>query len=201
MPIRRNTRGRRPNKQTHSVSRLTRELHGHENRLRTLDPPATNRRPYYSIVVSQTYLSDGSSIGITVEGIVKALLSQLGLPQQAAAAITIKLQRADFYAISKADSDVRPSLTCDYSSLSPTIADPTTPGSAIVSYPLLKRLIDLGGVTSCAKVSYTWPLHMRDIPLSNTANFTVCDTATNLTEIDARFHLQWSSADIATPIP
>ena len=199
-PSRRGTRGRRT-KNPASVRDLTRELHGHENKLRSLDPPPTNRRPYYSIVVSQTFTSDGTAIGITVQNVIKSLLDQLGLPSQAASAITVKLQRADFYAISKADTDVRPSLTCDYSSLSPTIADPTTPGSAIVSYPLLKRLIDLGGVSSCAKVSYSWPLHMRDIPLTNTANFVVCETASNLTEIDARFHLQWSSADIATPTP
>lgn len=166
-----------------------------------MDPPPVNRRPYWSITVAQTYLSDGTSIGVEVSSIVKSLLEQLGLPTQAASSISIKIQRIDLYAVSKANSTVRPAISCDYSGLIPSAGDPTTPGNAIVSYPLMARLNDIGGVSSSAKVSYTWPLSMRDMPLSNTANFVVFEVATNMTEIDARIHLQWSSADIATPIP
>jgi len=165
-----------------------------------MDPPTVNRRPFWSITVAQTYLSDGTSVEVDVASIVKSLIEQLGLPVQAAASITIKVQRVDLYAVSKANSTVRPSISADYSGLIPSSADPTTPGNAIVSYPLLSRQNDIGGVSTSAKVSYTWPLSMRDMPLSNTANFVVFEVGTNMTEIDARIHLQWSSADIASPL-
>jgi len=203
-----NTRRARPrgvtaasNCRDSAVSSLKRELHGYQNKLTHLAPPQVNRRPYNTIVVAQTYLSDGTSIGITVSNIVKALISQYGLVTQNAASITFKLRRVDCYAVSKANSDIRPSVNADYSSLVPSVGDPTTPGNAIVSYTLLKRLADIGNVAEAACVSYTWPLAMRDIPLSQTADFVLVTAATNVTELDCRFHLSWSMADIADPIP
>jgi len=151
--------------------------------------------------VAQTYLTDGTSVGVEIKGIIASLAGQLGLPDQAKSNLVIKLQRVDLYALSKANSDVRPAMTCDYSSLTPTLGDPQTPGAAEVVYPLLKRLRDIGGVSTAAKVSYTWPLSMRDIPLQQSANFVAFETSANVTEIDARIHLLWSTADVATPIP
>jgi len=174
-------------------------LHGHENKLRALDPVSLNRRPYNSLVVQQTLISEGTSIGVQVSGIVKALLGQLGLATQDATLINIKIRRCDCWAASKANSTVRPAVSADFSSLVPTVADPTTPGNAIVAYPNMKRLSDLGGVTSAARVSYSWPTAMADIPLNQNADFVVMETASNITEIDVRWHVLWNTADIASP--
>lgn len=175
------------------------EVHGHANNLRALDPPKVNRRPFYSIVVKQTLQSTGTSIGMQVSGIVKSLLGQLELAAQDATKITIKIKRCDCWAINKSNSTVRPAVNADYSSLVPQVADPTTPGNAIVAYPNIKRLEDLGSTTKAARVSYTWPLAMRDMPLNQNADFVVLETASNMTEIDVFWHIDWSTNDIASP--
>lgn len=115
--------------------------------------------------------------------------------------MNIKIQRCDVWAVSKANSTVRPAVNADFSSFVPVCGDPETPGPAVVTYPLIKRLEDIGSVSSAARVSYTWPRSMSDIPLNQTANFVVVEVASNVTEIDIRWHLQFSTADISTPIP
>lgn len=94
---------------------------------------------------------------------------------------------------------MRPAVNADFSSLIPQCGDPTTPGVAIVAYPLIKRLEDLGGVSSAARVSYTWPKSMSDVPLNKNADFVIAEVASNMTEIDVRWHVQWSTSDVATP--
>jgi len=137
---------------------------------------------------------------LEVSAVVKALAAQLGLAANTNTILNVKVQRCDVWAVSKANSSVRPSVNCDFSSLVPIVGDPVTPGNAIVVYPLLKRLQDLGGVTSAARVSYSWPKHMADIPLNQNADFVVIEVSSNMTEIDIRWHLQWSTTDIATPV-
>lgn len=183
-----------------ALQQLKDSLHGHANRVRSLDPPATNRRPYFSVVVQQTIVSDGTSIGIEVSSVVKALGAQLGLVANDNKIINVKIQRCDVWAVSKANSTVRPAVNADFSSFVPVCGDYQTPGNAVVAYPLMKRLEDIGGVTSAAKVSYSWPRSMSDIPLNQTANFVVIEVASNMTEIDIRWHLQFSTADIASGI-
>jgi len=185
----------------HSLAMLKSSLHGHPNRLRMQDPPQVNRRPFNNIVVQQTLVSDGTSLGISVSSLVKALTSQLGLVANDQTIMCIKLHRCDVWAISKANSTVRPSVNCDYSSLIPQVGDPTTPGNAIVAYPMLKRLEDIGGVSSAARVSYSWPKAMADQPLNLNADFILINVASNMTEIDIRWHLHWSTTDIQTPLP
>jgi hypothetical protein len=145
-------------------------------------------------------LSTGTSIGIEVSSVVKALANQLGLVANDNKIINVKIQRCDVWAVSKANSSVRPAVNADFSSFVPTVGDFQTPGNAVVAYPLMKRLEDIGGVTSAAKVSYSWPRSMSDIPLNQTANFVVVEVASNLTEIDIRWHVQFSTADIADAI-
>jgi len=152
------------------------------------------------VVVQQTVLSSGTSISIQVASVVKALGAQLGLIANDNKIINVKIQRCDVWAVSKANSTVRPAVNCDFSAVIPVCGDPATPGNAVVVYPLMKRLEDIGGVTSAAKVSYTWPRHMQDIPLNQTANFNVVEVASNMGEIDIRWHLQWSTADIADSV-
>lgn len=195
------TRGRGANRRsiTRSLNLLKSEMHGHANNLRALDPPKVNRRPFQSIVVQQTLLSSGTSIGVQVTGIVKALLGQLGLATQDATLITIKIKRCDCWAVNKSNSTVRPAVNADFSSLIPQVADPTTPGNAIVAYPIMKRLEDIGSTTKAARVSYTWPISMRDMPINQNADFVVMETSSNMTEIDVHWHIDWSSNDIASP--
>jgi hypothetical protein len=152
------------------------------------------------MVVQQTVLSTGTSIGIEVSSVVKAVGAQLGLVANDNKIINVKIQRCDVWAVSKANSTVRPSVNADFSSFVPSVGDFQTPGNAVVAYPLMKRLEDIGGVTSAARVSYSWPRHMADIPLNQTANFVLIDVASNMTEIDLRWHLQFSTADIADAI-
>jgi len=200
MNNKRSNRGsRRPNI-ARSLNLLKSELHGHANNLRALDPPKINRRPFQSIVVQQTLLSSGTSLGVQISGIVKALLGQLGLATQDATLITIKIRRCDFWAVNKSNSTVRPAVNADFSSLIPQVADPTTPGNAIVAYPIMKRLADLGSITKASRVSYTWPLSMRDMPINQNADFVVIETSSNMTEIDVHWHLDWSTTDIASPL-
>lgn len=179
---------------------LKRSLTGYETKMRRLDPPPVNRRPYYPLVIGQTYVSDGSALEVQVKDVVKALSTQLGLSAQTATALTVKMQRVDCYAVSKADSSVRPSISVDYSSLVPCLGDPTTPGVAEVSYPHIKRLNDVGSVAAAATTSYTWPQAMRDIPLTQQSNFTLFEFSTNLTEVDVRIHVLWSTSDVASPV-
>jgi hypothetical protein len=182
------------------LTNLKRSMAGHENKLRRVDPGPVNRRPYYPLVVGQTFVSSGAAISLSVVEIIKALTTQLQLSAQDTSIITIKLQRIDCFAISKADSSVRPSLSVDFSSLIPTLNDPTTPSVAGVSYPHIMRLNDVGSVGKAASASYTWPQNMRAMPLSNQSNFNIIDFSTNLTEMDCRIHLLWSTADVATPV-
>lgn len=193
-------RGANSNASMRALSALKSNLHGHANNLRSQDPPRINRRPYQTLVVQQTLVGAGAAIAVQVSGVVKALLGQLGLAVQDATLINIKLQRCDCWAVSKADSSVRPALNTDFSSLIPAIGDPTTPGNAIVAYPKIKRLEDIGGVASAARVSYTWPLSMRDIPLTQQSDFVLIETSSNMTEIDIFWHVQWSPSDIASPV-
>jgi hypothetical protein len=192
------------NKGTVSIQRqlnsLRRSITGYETKLKNPDPKPVNRRPFYPLVVGQTYVTSGAAISLTVVDIVKALSGQLALAAQDTTIIVIKIQRIDCYAISKADSSVRPSISADFSSLVPTLNDPTTPSVAGVSYPVISRLNDVGSVSRAAAVSYTWPQNMRAMPLSSQSNFTVLDFSTNLTEMDARIHLQWSTLDVASPV-
>jgi hypothetical protein len=183
-----------------AINSLKSALHGHANNPRSPDPPKVNRRPYYTLVVQQTITGSGAAIAVQVSQLVKATLGQLGLATQDATLINIKLQRCDVWAVSRADSSVRPALNADFSSLIPTMGDPTTPTNAIVAYPKIKRLEDIGSVSNAARVSYTWPLSMRDIPLNQQSDFVLIETSSNLVETDIFWHIQWNTGDIASPV-
>jgi hypothetical protein len=202
MPRKRNTNN---NTQSNAaalrqIASLKRSLAGHANIIRNPDPTPVNRRPFYPLVVAQTYVSTGAAVEITTKAIVTSLLDQLQLAAQTATIVIFKLQRVDCYAVSKADSSVRPSVSVDFSSLIASLDDPTTPtGPTGINYPKIARLNDIGGVSTAASVSYTWPQHMRAMPLTGVSQFTVFEFATNMTELDCRIHLMWSTLDIAPP--
>jgi hypothetical protein len=140
-------------------------------------------------------------VEITTKAIVTSLLDQLQLAAADGTIVVFKLQRIDCWAVSRADSSVRPSISVDFSSLIATLDDPQTPsGPTGINYPKIARLNDIGGADTAASVSYTWPQHMRAMPLTPLSNFTVFEYATNLTELDARIHLLWSTLDIAPPV-
>lgn len=186
-----------------ALGRYKREQHGHENILQAIDPPAVNKRPFNTIKLHFVKETDqvGIAFSFTVNDIVNLLLSQLGINTQASAIAVVKLQRVDAWGTSSAGDSLRPSVTADISSLVPQLGDPATPGNAIVHYPVLKKLTDTGSVSRPARVSYTWPLSQREIPLSKNSNFTVVTFASNVKETDVFFHVQWSTTDVAPPVP
>lgn len=181
------------------VNGLKSALHGHANKLRHLAPPCVNLRPFNSIVVTHVIPSAGVEYFIKASAIVEYLQNQLGLQAATNTKIVIKLKRIDFYAIPIGPSSDRPACNMIVSSLSPIVGDPVTPGNAIVSYGNLYSSTDVGNLQECAKLSYTFPLHMADIPISTTADFNVCEVASNMTNAELRFHIQWSTVDDAPP--
>jgi hypothetical protein len=135
----------------------------------------------------------------TPSDMINALTTQLGLPSQASSIINIKVQRVDAYTMSTGASTDRPAISMDVSSVTPSIGDPTTPGNAEVFYGIMKKLSDQGNLSDAAKVSYTWPTAMADVPLSSQSVFALASVAGNQPNTAVRFHLLWSTTDIATP--
>jgi len=186
-----------------ALNRYKREQHGHENKLNMTDPSAVNKRPFNTIKLHFVKQTDeaGIAFSISVEDIIKVLLNQLGLQTQTATIACVKLQRVDAWATSAAGDTLRPACTAEISSLVPQVGDPATPGNAIVSYPIIKSLTDTGSVSTPARVSYSWPLSQRDIPLNKNSNFTVGTFSSNTKDSDVFFHVQWSTTDVADPLP
>jgi hypothetical protein len=131
--------------------------------------------------------------------ITNRLIDQLGLITQNKPVMNVKVQRVDAYCMPTGASTDRPSISMDVSSVTPGIGDPTTPGNAEVFYGILKKLADQGNLSDAAKVSYTWPRHMADLPLSSQAVFQLVGVAGNLANTTVRFHLLWSTTDIGAP--
>jgi hypothetical protein len=182
------------------IAMLKRQMHGHKNDLRHMAPPQVTRRPWYPLIVDYVKPEAGIEVFFTPSEIINILANQLGLPGQASSIINIKLQRVDVYAMSTATSTDRPAVQMDVSAVTPSIGDPATPGNAEVFYSVIKKLADQGNLSESAKVSYTWPSHMADQPLSSQSVFTVVQSSGNVTNTLTRFHLLWSSSDIATPV-
>jgi len=181
------------------VNRLKSELHGHSNRLRHLAPPGFSRRPFNNLVVSHVIGSPGIEEFFNAGDVITFLKNQLGLQDQTKSLIVIKLHRIDYYAVPVGTSTDRPSVSMSVSSLIPTVGDPATPQNAIVSYGNLFDKQDLGSLQDCAKLSYTFPKAMSDIPLSQQASFNFLSCAANVPNSEIRFHLQWSTIAEATP--
>merc|ERR1711887_155916 len=110
-----------------ALQRYKAEMHGHENKLQMVDPTAVNLRPFNTIRLRFTY--DTDQVGISVKEVVKNLLDQLGLTTQASTLVVFKVQRMDVFATAASGDTLRPSVSCDYSSIVPQLSDPTTPTS------------------------------------------------------------------------
>lgn len=179
---------------------LKRSMHGHANKLSHVAPPQISRRPWYPLVLDYVTPTAGTETFFSPSEIITILVSQLGLPSQATANMNIRLNRVDVYGMAVAGSTDRPSVSMDVSSLVPSLGDPATPGAAQIFYPILKKLADQGNLSESAKVSYTWPSHMADHPMSAQTEFTVVATSGNVANLLTRFHLHWSNTDSAAPI-
>jgi len=182
------------------ISMLKRSLHGHRNNINHVAPPQVTKRPWYPLVVDYVKPEAGIEVFFTPSEIVNILCNQLGLPSQASSIINIKVSRVDVYSMATGASTDRPAVQLDVSSVTPSIGDPATPGSAEVFYGIIKRLADQGNLSDAAKCSYSWPAHMADLPLSSQSVFTLVQSSGNMANTLTRFHLLWSSSDQATPI-
>jgi len=186
-----------------ALNRYKREQHGHVNNLRALDPSMTNKRPFNTLKIHIYKESDeaSSSFTITVADVVKAMLTQMGMAVQTGSIAVVKLQRIDVFA-SDTGSNVykRPTVSLQLSSIVPQLGDPATAGNAIVHYPILKDLSDVGSRSKPARVSYTYPLSMRDTPLNLNSNFTLGSVFSNTTDVDVFIHVQWSTTDVAAAV-
>lgn len=194
-------RGRRPQGQSvrGQVQMLKRAMHGHRNNIRHVAPPQVTRRPWYPLVVDFVQPNAGVETFFTPSELCNILVVQLGLPSQASSIINIKVMRVDCYAMPTGSSTDRPSVSMDVSSVTPSLGDPATPGNAEVFYGVMKKLADQGNLSDAAKVSYTWPSHMQDQPLSSQTVFSLVASSGNQPNTLTRFHLLWSTSDIATP--
>lgn len=185
---------------TQQINMLKRSLHGHANKLSHLAPPQITKRPWYPLVLDTVISSAGTETFYSPKDLVEICVNQLGLVDQNKPIMNIKVQRVDAYVMPTGASTDRPALSMDVSSVTPGIGDPATPGNAEVFYGILKRLSDQGNLSEAAKVSYTWPRHMADIPLSSNAEFGLVAVAGNLANTAVRFHILWSTSDVAAPI-
>jgi hypothetical protein len=185
-----------------AINMLKRQLHGHPNKLAHVAPPSVTLRPYYPLVLDIVQASAATEVYHTPKSLIEHVKTQLGMCEQDKVYMNIKIQRVDVFCMATGVSSDRPSVSMNCSSLTPTVGDPstTTPGVSEVFYGVLKRLSDQGNVGECAKVSYTWPLHMADLPLNVSAVFTCAGIAGNLANTSVRFHVLWSMTDVAAPI-
>ena len=181
------------------INALKSSLHGHANELRHSAPPDFSKRPFNNLIVGHVISEAGAEQFIGTADIVGFIQDQLGLQTQTKTQIVFKLQRIDYYAVPIGSSGDRPSVDMEVSSLIPTVGDPATPGNAVVSYGNLFSKLDIGSLQDCAKLSYTFPKAMADIPLGQTADFNLLTCASNVPNSDLRFHLQWSTIAEATP--
>jgi hypothetical protein len=182
------------------INALKRSLHGHRNEIRHVSPPQVTRRPWYPLVVDYVKPESGVEVFFTPSEICNILANQLGLPSQASSVLNIKVSRVDCYAMAVGGSTDRPAVSLDCSSVVASIGDPATPGNAEVFYSILKKLRDQGNLSDAAKCSYTWPAHMADIPMSSQSVFTLVQSSGNMPNTLTRFHLLWSTSDIAAPL-
>lgn len=194
-------RARVPQAQTaaRSLGTLKSALHGHQNKLSHTTPPPVNYRPYNSLVVSHVMGTPGLDYLFGPKDVVGFIKSQLGLQDQTKTLIVFKLKRVDVFATPIGGSTDRPAINMEVCSLVPVLADPATPSSAIVSYGKLFSGNDIGSLQDCAKLSYTFPMHMADIPLSQLAEFHFLEVAANTINAEVRFHVSWSTVGEATP--
>jgi hypothetical protein len=182
------------------INALKRSLHGHRNEIRHVSPPQVTRRPWYPLVLDYVKPEPGIEVFFTPSEICNILANQLGLPSQASSVLNVKVSRVDVYSMAVGGSTDRPAVSLDVSSVTPSIGDPATPGSAEIFYGIIKKLADQGNLSDAAKCSYTWPAHMADIPLSSQSVFTLVQSSGNMPNTLTRFHLLWSTSDTATPV-
>jgi hypothetical protein len=182
-----------------AVKELKRSLHGHKNELRQLAPPEITKRPWYPLVVNAVIASAGTETFYSPADIVNIMSSQLGLSNQTKTVVNIKLHRVDVWGMATATSTDRPAVALDVSSLVPGIGNPVGSTSEVF-YGVIKKLTDEGNLSESAKVSYTWPAHMADVPLNSNVVFSVIAASGNVANITVRFHLLWSTSDVAAPV-
>lgn len=197
-----NTRGRGRNRarETRSiVNQLKSSLHGHDNKLRFTNPPCYSKRPFNTLTVSHVLPDAGTEYNIGTADVVNYIKNQLGLAEQTKSLIVFKLRRIDLFGV-PTGGDQRPAINMDVSSLVPTVGDPATPGNAQVAYGNLFRKQDIGNLSDCAKLSYTFPMHMSDIPMSGVIPINILSASSNVAFAELRFHLSWSTIDVQVPV-
>lgn len=191
------------------------QLHGHQNRLRHVVPPPVNRRPYNTITIDHVYGNpEPRQIQqFTPRDIYNYFIAQQGLAftfakldeadqDELASRFNFRLRRIDAYVMPTGGDVQRPSVFLDVASLIPQVSDEVSPTAPrAVAYPLLKRIEDVGNLSNCAKVSYTYPLHMADTILNPIANFNFAAVSANVANVSMRFYIDWSFGDTSTPLP
>jgi hypothetical protein len=167
--------------------------------MRGLAPTEITKRPWYPLVVSTVIASAATETFYSPADIINILSSQLGLSSQTKTVVNIKLHRVDVWGMATGASTDRPAVSLDVSSLIPGVGDPVGSTSEIF-YGIIKKLTDQGNLSESAKVSYSWPAHMADVPLNSNVVFTTVAASGNVANIAVRFHLLWSTSDIAAPV-
>ena len=161
-------------------------------------PAQFTARPYYALTLNLVNANASEEYYYTNQDVINGIVAQLGLNAGDASTISVKLQSVESWAVPTASSADRPSVEMEVSSLIPQVEDTTTAPVAI-SYPILKVLQDTGTLSEAAKVGFTWPLAMRDMPLGNTANHVVFASSGNVAFTTIRCHLLWSTSGEAVP--
>jgi hypothetical protein len=182
------------------IQTLKRSLHGHANKLSHMAPPQVTKRPWYPLVIDIVIPTAGNEVFYSPSDLINSLTTQLGLPSQASSILNMKVSRIDAYSIGTGASTDRPAISMDVSSVTPSIGDPTTPGNAEVFYSIIKKLTDQGNLSESAKVSYSYPRHMSDQPLSSQSGFSIFSVAGNQANTAVRVHCHWASTDTAATL-
>lgn len=176
-------------------------MHGHGNRLSHTAPPPFAKRPFNNLILQIICPLAGTDYAYTVQDITEALQKQLGLQAQTNSKVLLKIRRVDYYATATSSTPDRPACFMQVSSFVPVVSDTATQGTPAVTYGLLYSQTDQGNLSDAAKLSYTLPSSMADIPLNQTSDFTVVEVSANAAFSELRIHLSWSTKDIATPVP
>lgn len=191
-----------------SMGALKSSLHGHENKLRSTNPPSVNQTPFNTIVVAEDIPGTGTFVEVDLQDIDAALRNQLYLDGNDV--LRIKVQRIDFWSLADAVTgasgtfSINPKIEARFYSLVQSIGQ-TTPGTT-EAYPIVQKELDDIGLSgqAAAKVSYSYPRAQADLalkpPPAGQGSFTpalvaLCKTQAGCT-VKARYHLHWCTVPV-----
>jgi hypothetical protein len=185
------------------LRQLRREISGRPLQPRRAGPNKVSLRPYYPLVLLQSFGTAGTEFVISSKSICLWVSQQLGLGTQALANLVVKIHNIRFWAYQYGPDTDRVNINGEISSLIPTVSDPTdaVTTNPVVHYPVIYKYQDYGTLDEPASAGYEWPLSQREVPIYQDSNFTVATTVANSKDLTVQIYLEWSTAEVNPPQP